>query len=231
MASASRIWRSVIPTGRRSFGGLRGGALRRWYILTCGRPSIRPSAKAGCGAPPPPLSSRYDSRRRPAGAASYGPPAVLGGENSRNRPQGGGFGGIRLSLSGIETHGRHRSAGPQTRSGPGRYVTPGHEGSASRHTVAGPAGVSLLDVRDDILSPSNIGVRAAARIPIEEFWERARPAQIESVATLVFSHEDPLLHLALHLVYGRGFVGQAKTLCDIGETCRRYADVIDWDHL
>ena len=66
----------------------------------------------------------------------------------------------------------------------------------------GPEGFSLLDVRDDICSPGSSADRlaAAVRIPIEDFWKRARPAQIESVATLVFSHEDLLLHLALHLV-------------------------------
>ena len=37
----------------------------------------------------------------------------------------------------------------------------------------------------------------ALRIPIEDIWERARPARIESVATLVLSHEDLLLQLAL----------------------------------
>ena len=37
------------------------------------------------------------------------------------------------------------------------------------------------------------------RMPIEDFWERARPVQIESVATLVFSPEDLLLYLALQL--------------------------------
>ena len=28
-----------------------------------------------------------------------------------------------------------------------------------------------------------------------------------------------------------GFVGQVRTLCDIGEMCRRYGDVIDWRQL
>lgn len=97
----------------------------------------------------------------------------------------------------------------------------------------GPASVSLLHVRAHIFSAGNSEERlpAAARIPIEDFWERARRAQIESMATLVFSHEDLLLHLALHLAYVGGFVGQVRTLCDIGETCRRYADAINWNCL
>jgi hypothetical protein len=88
-----------------------------------------------------------------------------------------------------------------------------------------PERFSLLDIRHHI-SPAVVD-----RIPIEEFWSRARPAQIESVATLVFSHEDLLLHLALHLAHVEGFVGRVRTLCDIRETCKRYQDAIDWHRL
>ena len=67
-------------------------------------------------------------------------------------------------------------------------------------------------------------------IPIEDFWARARPVQIASVPTLVFGHEDLLLHLAMHLT-AHAFVGRIRTLCDIGETCRRHDDAIDWSQL
>jgi Uncharacterised nucleotidyltransferase len=101
----------------------------------------------------------------------------------------------------------------------------------------GPEGFSLLDVRDEICSRGGSADRlpAAVRIPIEDFWKRARPARIESVATLVFSPEDLLLdlalHLASHLSETDGFVGHLGILCDIGETCRRYGDAIDWSRL
>ena len=74
----------------------------------------------------------------------------------------------------------------------------------------GPEGLLLLDVRHDIFSPSSSadGMPTAASIQIDDFWKRARPVQIESVATLVFSHEDLLLHLALHLTDTGGFIGQ-----------------------
>ena len=49
-----------------------------------------------------------------------------------------------------------------------------------------------------------------------------------SVATLVLSPEDLLLHLALQLAEAGGFVGQVRTLCDIGATCWRYGEAIDW---
>jgi hypothetical protein len=71
----------------------------------------------------------------------------------------------------------------------------------------------------------------AAHIPIENFWERARPAQIEAVATLVFSPEDLLFHIALDLAFRGQFVGHARTLCDIGQTCGRYGDAIDWSQV
>ena len=93
--------------------------------------------------------------------------------------------------------------------------------------------MALLDIRDDLFNPhSSVDRRpVAVRIPIEDFWERARPVQIESVATLVLSPEDLLLYLAYNLTWTAGFVGQVRTLCDIGELCRRYGDVIEWRQL
>jgi Uncharacterised nucleotidyltransferase len=94
----------------------------------------------------------------------------------------------------------------------------------------GPQGYTLLDVRHHIFGQSGVeGIPAAVRIPIEDFWARARPVQIASVPTLVFSHEDLLLHLAMHLAANA--VGRVRTLCDIAETCRRYGDAIDWRQL
>jgi len=89
----------------------------------------------------------------------------------------------------------------------------------------GASGFSRLRVRHHI----------ADRIPIEDIWERARPARIESVDTLVLSHEDLLLQLALEtatcLAEPDGFGRGVRTLCDIGETCRLYASAIAWSRL
>lgn len=70
-----------------------------------------------------------------------------------------------------------------------------------------------------------------ARIPIEDFWKRSQSVRIESAETLVFSHEDLLLHFALHLSKCKRFLGQLRTLCDIREVCKRYASTIDWGRL
>src|SRR4030095_1785085 len=63
----------------------------------------------------------------------------------------------------------------------------------------------------------------------------ARSARIDSVVTLVLSHEDLLLQLALDpatcLSEPGGLVCEVRTLCDIGETCRRYGSAIDWSRL
>ena len=92
--------------------------------------------------------------------------------------------------------------------------------------------MSLLDVCTHFLTLRRPADRLpAAHIPIEDFWERARPAQIESVAALVFSPEDLLLHIALDLAFAGRFVGHARTLCDIGQTCGRYGDAIDWSQV
>jgi len=76
---------------------------------------------------------------------------------------------------------------------------------------------------------------AARRVPIDDVWERARPARIESVPTLVSSHEDLLLQLALDMAMCRsepdGCVRDVRTLCDIGSTCSRYGNAIDWSRL
>jgi Uncharacterised nucleotidyltransferase len=96
--------------------------------------------------------------------------------------------------------------------------------------VGGPQGYALLDVRHDIFGQRSVEMPAAVGIPIEDFWARARPVQIASVPTLVFGHEDLLLHLAMHLT-AHAFADRVRTLCDIGETCRRYGDAIDWSQL
>ena len=87
--------------------------------------------------------------------------------------------------------------------------------------------LAALHIRDHIGSsvPTH-RLPAAIRIPIEDIWERARPAGIESVATLVLSHE--VFSSSSHSIWRRafrsrdGFVDGVRTLCDIGETCRRY---------
>lgn len=78
---------------------------------------------------------------------------------------------------------------------------------------------------------------AAPRVPIpaEDFWKRSQIARIASVNTLVFSHEDLILHLVLHvatrLSIGEHFVGYVRSLCDIREICRQYGTGIDWELL
>jgi FkbM family methyltransferase len=97
--------------------------------------------------------------------------------------------------------------------------------------VGGRQRYTLLDVRHDIFGQHSVEeMPAAVGIPIEDFWTRARPVQIASVPTLVFSHEDLLLHLAMHLT-ADAFVGRLRTLCDIGEICKRYGDTIDWSQV
>jgi hypothetical protein len=101
----------------------------------------------------------------------------------------------------------------------------------------GNAGFALVDVRHDVRNSGASARRppAEVRIPIEDFWMRARSAEIESVATLVLSSEDLLLHLALGLVDQLSgperLIGRLRTLCDIAATCSRYEHVIDWSSL
>jgi hypothetical protein len=92
--------------------------------------------------------------------------------------------------------------------------------------------MSVLEVCTHILPLRRpAGRLLAAHMPIENLWERTRSAQIESAAVLVFSPEHLLLHIALDLAFAGGFVGHARTLCDIGQTCGRYGDAIDWSQV
>jgi hypothetical protein len=93
----------------------------------------------------------------------------------------------------------------------------------------GREGFPQIDIHHHILVPCT---HADLCIPIEDLWQRSRPARIASVAALVFSHEDLLLHLTFQLSKAdRGFVGQVRTLCDIGETCKRFGSEMDWNRL
>jgi hypothetical protein len=92
---------------------------------------------------------------------------------------------------------------------------------------ARPQGFPPIELQQHITSDAAMFVR----IPIEDFWKRSRHAQIESAEALVFSTEDLLLHLALHLAKRNQFFGQLRTLRDIGEVCKRYRGEIDWGRL
>ena len=70
----------------------------------------------------------------------------------------------------------------------------------------------------------------AFHIDIYEMWNRAERAKIADVDTLVLSNEDLILHLCLHACYHK-LIGGIRTLCDITETVRRYAQQIDWGQL
>ena len=102
-----------------------------------------------------------------------------------------------------------------------------------RSSLPDPKRLALLDVRYDLFHSrsSADGLPTVGRMPIAGFWERARPVQIEAVATLVLSHEDLLLSLAFHLMDTGRFIGHVRTLCDIGEVCRRYSEAIEWRQL
>lgn len=76
----------------------------------------------------------------------------------------------------------------------------------------------------DHLAPAH----KTARLPTEDVWKRAQPVEIESIATRVLCHEDLLLHLALQFWASTSVDSHVRTLCDIGETSRRYGNAIDW---
>lgn len=60
-------------------------------------------------------------------------------------------------------------------------------------------------------------------------WQRAQPAVIVGVETLVFSPEDLLLHLCLHAGVTHGFEPGLKLFCDIDEILRHDEKGVDWE--
>ena len=67
-------------------------------------------------------------------------------------------------------------------------------------------------------------------IDMEGIWERAQPGVIADVEVLVLSTEDLLIHLCVHLSYHHLFQSAGlRTLYDIRETIRHYADQIQWE--
>jgi hypothetical protein len=92
----------------------------------------------------------------------------------------------------------------------------------------GRSRLSLLEIRTHILRSPPADRPQMAHIRIESFWHRSRPTQIESIAALVFSPEDLLLNIAIDLAFAGGFIGHARSLCDIGHACGRYRDALDW---
>jgi hypothetical protein len=97
----------------------------------------------------------------------------------------------------------------------------------------GPWGIHQIKLHEHIFTAQGSAGRhaAATHIPIQDIWQRAQPAAIESVPTLVLSHADLLLQLALQLSASNRVDRHVRTVCDIAETCRRYGSEIDWSRL
>ena len=96
----------------------------------------------------------------------------------------------------------------------------------------GPWGIHQLKLLVQLeLARGTHGARAAARLPADEAWRRAKPAEIEAAPALVLSHEDLLIQLALQLAEAQSADSPIRTLCDIAAMCGRHRDAIDWDLL
>ena len=84
----------------------------------------------------------------------------------------------------------------------------------------------VVELHHQVASP-----RANVCIPIEEFWQHARRAQIASVSALVLAPEDLLLGICTHVAISRRFEKALRDLVDIDEVIRAYGNEIDWNQL
>jgi hypothetical protein len=74
-------------------------------------------------------------------------------------------------------------------------------------------------------------LRANVAIPIAEFWQRARSAQIASVPAQVLAPEDLLLSICTHVAISQRFEKALRDLTDIAGILSTYGDEIDWEQL
>lgn len=91
-----------------------------------------------------------------------------------------------------------------------------------------------LDIHWNIGDVDLFGNRGLAvaqfNIDVDGIWERARPAVIGGVQTLVLSPEDLLIHLCIHLSYDHLFLDAGlRGLCDLRQTIRHYHGRMEWD--
>jgi hypothetical protein len=86
-----------------------------------------------------------------------------------------------------------------------------------------PDGSSYVEVHHHIF-PSEAGVQ----VPVEDLWQRARPAALGPAPAMVLAPTDLLLHLCVGLSAVEHFVGGLRTLCDIAAAIKRYAIELDW---
>lgn len=89
-----------------------------------------------------------------------------------------------------------------------------------------PDASSILELHHHIFPPA-----VGARVPIEDFWRRARPAGLSSGPALVLAPADLLLHLSVGLSAVEYFLGGLRTLCDIAAAIKRYEQELDWSCL
>ncbi len=80
-----------------------------------------------------------------------------------------------------------------------------------------------VDVHHHIFPPA-----AGLQVPIEDFWQRARPMGLGSARTMVLAPTDLLLHLCVSLSAVEHFVGGLRTLCDVAAAIKRYQMELDW---
>jgi hypothetical protein len=66
------------------------------------------------------------------------------------------------------------------------------------------------------------------RWPIEEFWQRAVPFEVDGETALALCPEDLLLHLCHHLSYQHRFTFGLRPLLDVVLAVERFGGELDW---
>lgn len=73
--------------------------------------------------------------------------------------------------------------------------------------------------------------RGVIRVPMADFWQRAKPIAVKGHSALGLAPEDLLLHLILHTAVQHNFRFGLRALYDILATIRHYEAAVDWPQL
>lgn len=87
-----------------------------------------------------------------------------------------------------------------------------------------PDGSTTIEIHHHLVRPYG-----PLQLPIPEFWQRSRAIRMGSTSMRVFSAEDLLLHVCIHLSFSNRFAGALSGIRDIVWAIAVLGEELDWD--
>ena len=83
---------------------------------------------------------------------------------------------------------------------------------------------TLVEIHWHIDLPENL-----PHFEISDFWDQARPIEVNGISLLSLSPEDVLLYICFHNAYHQFTINGLRPYCDIRAAIQRFSDELDWD--